>query len=86
MSAGFSLRKIKTMILKDQIRILTTGVIAGSVSAIIATLPSLANNPEIPWKSILLMIILIITTGLAAMTLFLRSVTGQSLIASIRKE
>ncbi|MDP4222283.1 MAG: FtsX-like permease family protein [Bacteroidota bacterium] len=86
MASGFSLKKIKGMILKEQLRILISGVVTGSISAFIATLPSLANNPEIPWKSVLIMIILIIATGLTALTLTLRSVSGQALIASIRKE
>jgi ABC-type antimicrobial peptide transport system permease subunit len=86
MAAGFSLNKIKRMILRDQLRILVGGVITGSVSALIATMPSVASNPEVPWVNVLVMIVLIIMTGLTALAISLRSVEGHALISSIRKE
>ena len=86
MAAGFSLNKIKRMILRDQLWILVGGVITGSVSALIATMPSVANNPEVPWVNVLVMIVLIIMTGLTALAISLRSVKGHALISGIRKE
>ncbi len=86
MALGFSLREIKKMILRDQVRILFLGVSTGFVSAIIATLPSVLSRSGIPWITILVMICLIVITGISALTIALRPVNGQVLISSIRKE
>jgi ABC-type antimicrobial peptide transport system permease subunit len=85
-ATGFSLREIKKMILRDQMRILFTGVFTGLISALIATLPSILSSSGIPWKTILVMICLIILSGISALTISLRPVSSRALISSIRKE
>jgi ABC-type antimicrobial peptide transport system permease subunit len=86
MATGFSLKQIRRMIFTEQLMIFLAGVLTGILSAIAATLPSLLSNPEIPWKSILLMILLVSVSGITALNLALRPVTGESLISSIRKD
>ncbi len=86
MATGFSLRDIRNMVFREHVRILISGVAIGFISAIISTLPSLKNNPEIPWMTILLMISLIIVTGFTALYVSLESIKSELLIAGIRKE
>jgi ABC-type antimicrobial peptide transport system permease subunit len=86
LAAGFHVKNIRGMILSDQEIILFAGVSTGIISALVATIPSIINSPGIPWLVIILMILAIMITGLVAMFLSVRSVTKDSLIASLKKE
>jgi ABC-type antimicrobial peptide transport system permease subunit len=86
MAAGFSLKEIKKMILRDQLGILFTGVITGLVSALTATMHSLLTNPELPWLNICIMVLLITLTGYIAVSVSLKPISGNALIQSIRRE
>ncbi len=86
MSAGFSIKDVRRMVFMEHAVILLWGVLTGVVSSLIATLPSLMNSTGIPWMTILLMIILVIVSGITALSFSLRSVRSSSLIASIRNE
>ena len=86
LATGFPVKKIRRMILSEQLLILFAGVTTGVISAIVATLPSLRNSPDIPWIFLFLMVFAIIITGLAALIFSVRAVTGDSLTASLRKE
>ena len=74
------------MILSEQMFILLAGMVSGIIPAIIATLPSLKNNSDIPWVYLISMVIIIFFTGFSALFFSLRSVTGNSLTASLKKE
>jgi putative ABC transport system permease protein len=86
LATGFNVKKIKRMILSEQVLILFAGVLSGTVSALVATSPSIKNSPDMPWLFIILMIVAIVFTGLSAMFLSVGSVTKDSLIVSLRKE
>jgi ABC-type antimicrobial peptide transport system permease subunit len=86
LATGFTIRKIRRSILSEQIRIIVAGVIAGSFSAIIATLPSLMSGQEIPWFYLLMMILAITITGFLAVYISVKSFTGAGLISSLKKE
>jgi ABC-type antimicrobial peptide transport system permease subunit len=86
MATGFSVKKIRMMIFRDHSLILIAGIITGVVSALIATRPSIAGNPSIPWITIGGMILLVFFTGLAALAISVRSVKKEDLITRIRKE
>ena len=86
LAEGFSLRSIRKMIFNEHLRILIAGIATGLVSALIATRPSLGNMAGLPWKTILVMILLIIATGILALLVSVRSVKTDSLISRIRKE
>ena len=86
LATGFPVKKIKRMILSEQVLILFAGVSSGVISAIVATLPSVKENPDIPWLFLILMVLAIIITGLAALILSVKSITGESLTASLKKE
>ena len=86
MATGFKVSRIRRLIFSEQMGILIAGVIAGVIPAILATLPSLKNNANIPWLYLISMIIIIFLTGTAALLVSLKSVTGSSLTSSLKKE
>ena len=86
LATGFPVKKIRRIILSEQMLILFAGVTSGVVSAIVATLPSVTNSPDIPWLFLILMVLAIIITGLAALVFSVRAVTNDSLTASLKKE
>jgi putative ABC transport system permease protein len=86
MATGFSIRKIRRMILSEQLKILFAGVSAGALSALLATLPSIRNNTDFPWQFLTLMILSVFLSGFSALYISLRSVKSSSLIALLKKE
>lgn len=86
MATGFPLRKIRSMIFRDHLKILAGGLVTGIASAFLATRPSIAGNESIPWSSFLVLTVLILLTGLAALTLSVRSIQKDVLVRKIRKE
>lgn len=86
LAEGFSLRSIRRMIFNEHLKILVAGMVTGLVSALVATRPSLVNVAGLPWKTIMVMILLILATGISALLVSVRSVKTDSLISRIRKE
>ncbi len=86
LATGFPVKRIRRMILSEQMLILSAGIISGIIPAVIATIPSLRNNPDLPWLYLTLMITAIFLTGAAALLIAVRSVTGGSLTVSLKKE
>lgn len=86
MAAGFSVKSIRKILFTEQAFMLLAGTFTGFVSALVATRPSLVQNSDVPWKTILIMVLLIIITGLTALAVAVRSIRRDSLIAQIRKE
>lgn len=85
-ATGFAVISLKQMILKDQVLILSFGILTGTASALIATLPSLVNGSAIPWIFLLIMTISVFITGIIAVALAVRTITYKALIAGLRKE
>lgn len=85
-ATGFSQKKIRDLILRDQIRILVWGIVTGTLSGLIATVPSVLSGNEIPWAIILGMIILVAFSGLTALLISIRNVRNSVLINELRKE
>jgi ABC-type antimicrobial peptide transport system permease subunit len=86
LATGYTTRQIKKLLLKDQSLILFQGVLTGTVSGLIATLPSLNSGSEMPWKIITAMILMIIAVGLITILLSIRTVRSSSLIIQLRRE
>jgi len=86
LATGFPLRTIKRMIVSEQVSILFAGVTTGVISALIATLPSIKTSHDIPWLSLILMILAILITGLTALLISVMAVTKSSLILSLKRE
>ncbi|HLN19554.1 MAG TPA: ABC transporter permease [Bacteroidales bacterium] len=85
-ATGFTFRKVRLMILSEQVVILFAGVITGIISAVVATLPSLLSNNAVPWIYIFSMIALIVTSGILALWLSVRAIEKTSLVSSLKKE
>jgi putative ABC transport system permease protein len=83
---GYSIRTIRRVVLREHILVLFAGIVAGAVSAIVATRPSLMSDTALPWKTITVMIMLVIITGLTALILSTRAISKENLITRIRKE
>ena len=86
LAIGYQVKKIRKMILSEQMLILFAGVTSGIVPAIVATLPSIKNSPDIPWLFMIGMIAAILLTGLFTLLISVRSVTKNSLTESLKKE
>jgi ABC-type antimicrobial peptide transport system permease subunit len=86
LATGFHVKKIRRMILSEQVLILFAGVSSGIISALVGTSPSIKNYPDIPWLFIFILIVAIVITGLFALFISVRSVTKNSLISSLKKE
>jgi len=86
LATGFRLRRIRKMIISEQIQILSAGIFSGVISAIVATLPSLRNNHNLPWQFLILMILSIAVTGLIALFVSVRSISKKSLVENLKKE
>ena len=86
LAIGFHIKSIRKMIFSEQLLIIFAGATSGIVSAVIATLPSLRNNAEVPWIFMMIVVVTIVMTGIIALLVSVRSITGQSLTASLKKE
>ena len=86
MATGFSLKKIRKLLLSDQIVILAWGILTGTLSGLISTLPSLSGGSEMPWKIIVLMVISVSAAGLGALFFSVRLISSKSLVIQLRKE
>ena len=86
MATGFTIRRIRRMILSDHMLILVAGIASGVLPALVATYPSLKSSPDIPWSYLVVMIVAIAAAGLAALYFSGRSVTAGALISTLKKE
>jgi len=86
LAEGFSVKSIRKIIFVEHARILLAGILTGVISALVATRPSVMNDSDLPWKTMAVMMLLILLTGLAALAVSLRSIKKDTLITRIRKE
>jgi ABC-type antimicrobial peptide transport system permease subunit len=86
MAAGFSVNRIRKTVFWEHAKILLAGIFTGILSALFATRASIMNNSDIPWKTIAVMICLVMITGLAALAISVKAIKRDSLITRIRKE
>ncbi len=86
MAAGYKSSRISYYIFVDQLIVLVWGIVTGTVSAIIATLPSLNNSDVMSYKPVFIMIITIFLTGLAILILSINKVKRTSLVDQLRKD
>jgi len=86
MASGYNIRRIRGLLFKDQLIMLFWGILTGTFSGLLATLPSLRSGSEIPWSYIPVMIVAVSVAGLSALLLSIRRVKSSSLILLLRKE
>jgi putative ABC transport system permease protein len=85
-ATGFSIFRIRKYLLSDLFVILSAGIITGIISAIVATLPSIRGNSDLPWKILLVMILSVLITGISILFITVRMVSHETLISNLRKE
>jgi putative ABC transport system permease protein len=86
LATGFTHRMIRKIIFSEQLLIIIAGIVSGLVPAVVATLPSLKNNHEIPWLFLGSIVTAIFLTGILAVTVSLSAVKESSLVTALRKE
>jgi ABC-type antimicrobial peptide transport system permease subunit len=86
MATGYRSGRIKSYVLIDQIIILVWGLITGTVSAIVATLPSLTGSDDISFGLVILMVVSVLITGIAILYFSLERVKRTNLLLQLRKD
>ena len=85
-AAGFSLRRVKGMILKEHLLILSAGILAGTIPALIATIPSLISDTQVPLRLLAFFIIAIAAAGYISIRVTVNKIVRKNLITTLRKE
>jgi ABC-type antimicrobial peptide transport system permease subunit len=83
---GYPARRIRRVLLKDQIIILSWGILTGVIPAITATWTSIKSGSELPWTRIVLMVVMIFAIGILALLFSVRQVRKQNLVNQLRRE
>lgn len=86
LATGFTPSRLRKMIFSEQVLILIVGIISGVIPAVVATMPSLRSNHEIPWLYLTLIVMAIFITGVVAMIFSSRGIRGNYLISAIRRD
>ncbi|MBP1674636.1 MAG: hypothetical protein H6Q24_774 [Bacteroidetes bacterium] len=86
MAAGYSVKSIRRIVFGEHAGILLAGIFTGIISSLIATRPSIMNDSEIPWKTLAVMVVLVLITGFTALIVSVRNIKSHTLITNIRKE
>lgn len=86
LATGFSQGRIRKMILREHLLILAAGIIAGTLSALAATLPSLRSGAQLPLALLIGIVVLLALTGSASIYLTVRKIVNMSLTENLRKE
>jgi len=85
-AAGFSLSKVKRMILKEHLYILAAGILAGTIPALIATLPSLISDTQVPFRLLGFFILAVALTGYISIRVTVNRIVREKLTVTLRKE
>jgi putative ABC transport system permease protein len=86
LATGYSSSRIKNYILTDQIIILIWGIITGTASALVATLPSLQSGDKISFKLLIIMVFSVFSTGIGILLISVRKVQRTNLVLQLRKD
>jgi ABC-type lipoprotein release transport system permease subunit len=83
-ASGYTVKRIRKLILRDHILILFWGLMTGTVSALAATWPSVAGGSSISWGMFTAMLFLISLTGYIVLHMSVNSVDRKDLITRLR--
>jgi ABC-type antimicrobial peptide transport system permease subunit len=86
MATGYSSSQLKRYILVDQVIILVWGIITGTLSALVATLPSLQSSGEISISLVIIMITSIFSAGIVVLLISVDRVSRTNLLLQLRKD
>jgi putative ABC transport system permease protein len=84
-ATGFRRRRLAQMVLLENALLLIAGLGIGSAAALVTLLPSLlSGGAAIPWLSLLVMLVVVVTVGMLAGTAAVRAVLRAPLLAALR--
>jgi putative ABC transport system permease protein len=86
LATGFTVKRIRILLLNDHLLILVMGLLTGSLSAMCATWPSVFSGTELPWRLFIAMLILTFAIGYLALSLAVRLVNKEKIITYLRRE
>jgi putative ABC transport system permease protein len=86
MASGYSERRIRRLLLKDHLIILSWGLLTGSVSAVCATWPSMKSGADISWAILLAIPGLTFAIGFITLSLSVNQISKLNLVTNLRKE
>ncbi len=86
LASGFTVGKIRKLMAGEQIYILISGIAAGLLSSLAATLPSLKTTEGIPWTILAVNVLLIYAIGRLSLLIATRTINHGALIKILRKE
>lgn len=86
LATGFSPAKIRASIRGEYNYILVAGIFAGSVPAVIATLPSLLSDAHVPVGFLSAIIALVFIVGSFTISISVKKLVSTQLITNLRKE
>jgi len=84
-ATGFRRRRLAQMVLLENALLLIAGLGIGSAAALVTLLPHLlSGGAAIPWLSLLVMLVVVVTVGMLAGTAAVRAVLRAPLLAALR--
>ena len=87
LAQGFKQSDVMKLLMYENIGLLVSGLILGTVSALIAAVPALIGvESQINWSAILILFTVIFLTGLASCLLAAKTAAGRILICALRGE
>ncbi len=86
MATGFNVKKVSKYILFDQVIILAWGILTGTLSAILATFPSLKSSNVTSVTLILIMVLAVFFSGMAILYFSVNRVKRTDLLKQLKKD
>ena len=86
LATGFTLERIRRILMKEQVEMLIAGIVTGVISGIASSSASVNNISEIPWTSILVICLASMAAGITSLLVSLKSINEEGLVPELRKE
>lgn len=86
MATGYSATRLRRYILVDQVIILIWGIVTGTLSALVATLPSLQSSGDMSISLVIIMVVSIFSVGIVILLISVKRVSSTNLLLQLRKD
>lgn len=85
-ASGYTVKRVRRLLLKDHFHILIWGLLTGSLSSICATWPSVLSGADLPWSLFVTMLVLIFATGYLVLSVSVSLVNRKNIIVYLKRE
>jgi len=85
-ASGYTVKRVRKLLLKDHLLILFWGLLTGSLSSIFATWPSVLSGADLPWSLLVTMLVLILATGYLVLSASVSVVNRKNIIVYLKRE